>query len=435
VRRRALIVVSSYRPAMLADMQRARALAWQLPALGWDVEILTPAPSEVRPDAIEPDATGFFANDTPVHEVRAWLSPLFRLFTSRTGSWRMALPIFWRGRGLLASGRFDLVYFTTTAFILVACASSWQRRFSVPYVIDFQDPWLLPVDRYRGRGWKARLSAWIDRHLEKKAVRKAAGLIAVSDAYVATLKLRYHKLVLRWLEESRHAVIPFAADERDLIEAAGRGRSVAAAKGAELALHYVGAGPTMQRSFALVCRALARLRSSGDALAGRVRIRLFGTGTPGQHDGKPVLKHLADTAGIGDLVEERPQRVSYRRSLELILESDGLLVLGVDDAGYVPSKLFGYALSGKPLLASLRRDGAAYAMVQSTPSLGRSLWFEQTETMPLDEAASLFGEFLQEMAAGRTFDRRPLLQTHLAPAMAQRHVALFQACVAGGSAS
>ena len=432
MRRRVLVVVSSYRPAMLADMQRARALAWQLPALGWDVEILTPAPGEVRPDAIEPDATGFFTDDTPVHEVRAWLSPLFRLFTSRTGSWRMALPMFWHGRSLLASGRFDLVYFTTTAFVLVACGNTWRRRFGVPYVIDFQDPWLLPADRYRG-SWKARLSAWLDRHMEKTAVRNAAGLIAVSDAYIAALKLRYDKLAPHWLDASRHAVIPFAADERDLIEAAKRGGAAPAAKGDELALHYVGAGPTMQRSFFLVCQALARLRARGDALAGRVRIRLFGTGTPGQHDGKPVLKHLADAAGIGDLVEERPQRVSYRRSLELIRESRGLLVLGVDDAGYVPSKLFSYALSGKPLLAALRRDGAAYAMVRSEPQLGRSLWFDETQAMPLDQAASLVGEFLHEMAAGLMFDRRPFLQANLAPAMAERHVALFQACLKAGA--
>jgi hypothetical protein len=425
-----LIVVSSYRPAMLADMQRARALAWELPTLGWDVEILTPVPSQIRPDAIEPDTDGFFADGTPVHEVRAWLSPLFRLFTSRTGSWRMVLPMFWRGRSLLASGRFDLIYFTTTAFILVACGSSWRRRFGVPYVIDFQDPWLLPVDRYRSGGWKARLSARLDPHLEKTAVRNAAALIAVSDAYIAALTLRYHKLAPHWLDASRHAVIPFAADERDLVVAAGRGASATAAGGDELALHYVGAGPTMRRSFSLICQALARLRSCGDALAGRVRIRLFGTGLPGQDDGKPVLKQLADAAGIGDLVDERPQRVSYRRSLELMLESRGLLILGVDDAGYVPSKLFGCALSGRPLLASLRRDGAAFALFRSEPRLGRSLWFDQAGAMPLDEAAALLGEFLHEMAAGTTFDRRPFLQTHLAPAMALRHVGLFQACLA-----
>jgi hypothetical protein len=428
VRRRVLIVVSSYRPAMLADMQRARALAWELPALGWDVEILTPAPGEVRQDAIEPDADGFFAKDTPVHEVRAWFAPVFRLFTSRSGSWRMALPMFWRGRRLLASGRFDLVYFTTTAFVLATCGSPWRRRFGVPYVLDFQDPWLLPPQRYRGAGWKARLSAWLDPILEKQAVRDAAGLVAVSDAYSATLAQRYSKYRPAWLNPGRCAVIPFAADERDLIEA-GRGLCAGKADGRELALHYVGAGPTMRRSFSLICQALALLRARGCDLASRARIRLFGTGMPGTADDRNVLKDAADAAGIGDVVEERPQRVPYRRALELMLESRALLILGVDDSGYVPSKLFGWALSDKPLLACLRRDGSAYALFQSEPRLGRTLWFDGTATMPLDEAAAIFREFLKDAAAGVTFDRRPFLSAHLAPAMAQRHVALFQACL------
>ena len=40
--RRVLLVTSSYAPTMIADMQRARQLAWQLPEAGWQVEILCP---------------------------------------------------------------------------------------------------------------------------------------------------------------------------------------------------------------------------------------------------------------------------------------------------------------------------------------------------------------------------------------------------------
>ncbi len=39
---RVLIVTSTYAPAMIADMHRARHLAWELPKLGWQVEILAP---------------------------------------------------------------------------------------------------------------------------------------------------------------------------------------------------------------------------------------------------------------------------------------------------------------------------------------------------------------------------------------------------------
>ncbi len=367
-----LLVVSSYRPAMLADMQRARALAWELPALGWGVEILTPAASEVRQDAVEPDADGFFARATPVHEVHAWFPHLFRLMTLGLGAWRMWLPMFWRGRTLLASGRFDLVYFSTTAFNFFFFGPLWRRKFGIPYVLDFQDPWVLPECGPARQGWKARLSALFDPAMEKHAVVNAAGLIAVSQSYIDMLTRRYGKQLPIWLQKGRHAVIPFCAVERDLVEA-GRGLpDCTASQTPELSLHYVGAGPTMRKSFSLLCGALSRLRAGGDDLAERVRIRLFGTGLLGQRDGTALLKEAACEAGVGDLVEERPQRVPYRRALELLLQSQGLLILGVDDSGYMPSKLFGYALSGKPLLASLRKDGPAYALLQADPRLGSS---------------------------------------------------------------
>ena len=39
--RRVLIVTSSYAPTMIADMQRVRQLAWELPKLDWEVEVLS----------------------------------------------------------------------------------------------------------------------------------------------------------------------------------------------------------------------------------------------------------------------------------------------------------------------------------------------------------------------------------------------------------
>jgi len=415
---------------MLADMQRARALAWELPALGWDVEILTPAAVEVRQDAIEPNGDGFFAADTPVHEVHTWFPVLFRLLSLQSGPWRWWLPMFWRGRALLASGRFDLIYFSTTCFNLVTLGRVWKREFGVPYVIDFQDPWALPNYGFPRTGWKARLSARLDPIMEKTAVLNAAGIVAVSDSYIAMLTKQYAARSPICLSDSRRAVIPFCALERDFAEADGECSDTETRRSGELALHYVGAGPMMRKSFSLICQTLSYLRSRGDDLAQRVRIRLFGTGVTGQRTGITPLVAAACEFGIGDLVEEQPERIPYRRALELVLKGDGLLILGVDDAGYVPSKLISYALSGKPLLASLRKDGAAYNQLQASPQLGFSLWFDATGPMPLKDAATIMRHFLKEVADRTRFDRRGMLKGYLGPAMARRHVEIFEACLA-----
>lgn len=194
-------------------------------------------------------------------------------------------------------------------------------------------------------------------------------------------------------------------------------------------LVYVGAGgPVMERSFALFCRALANLRQSEGPTIDRVRVELYGTmlgWNPGER------RHLAEVAqahGVADLVHEDPRRVSYRRSLELLLGSDGALILGVDDAGYIPSKLFTYAYSGKPLLAVVRRDGPAYSAMKSRPhSLGTSLWFEPDREIPADEGAAELLAFISSASRGDYVDRGPTLEPNLARAMAHRHTDLFAA--------
>jgi hypothetical protein len=98
----------------------------------------------------------------------------------------------------------------------------------------------------------------------------------------------------------------------------------------------------------------------------------------------------------------------------LLQESDGALILGMDDAGYMPSKLFTYACSGKPLLAVLQEDGPTFAQFRWDPSLGHALWFGQSGDMPL-AAAAVLERFLGEVFRCQSFDRAIGLEPFLAP--------------------
>jgi hypothetical protein len=150
----------------------------------------------------------------------------------------------------------------------------------------------------------------------------------------------------------------------------------------------------------------------------------------GWQPGQPrFLLDIAAKWGIDDLVAEEPGRVSYRRSLELLLKSDGALIFAVKDPGYMPSKLFNYALSGKPLLATLDRDGPAFAAFQTIPNLGHALWFRQNDEIPHGEAMNILETFLCEVVGRQKFDRSSSIERYTAPAMARRHAELFEACL------
>jgi hypothetical protein len=95
----------------------------------------------------------------------------------------------------------------------------------------------------------------------------------------------------------------------------------------------------------------------------------------------------------------------------------------------MPSKLFSYALSGKPLLATLHREGPAFSMFQSIPDLGHALWIGEKDEMPHEEAMNVLEIFLREVVAQKSFDRGTNITPYLAPAMARRHVELFEACL------
>ena len=431
--KRVLIVVSCFPPVMFADIHRARMLCHELPRLGWEVEVLAPDADYHRPCVLDDNADIFFSERLVAHSVPTWRNGLFRRFGIGGVGWRALWPMHRAGCRLLRSGRFDLVYFSTTNFVLFCLGRIWRRKFGVPYVLDFHDPWHRESYKYITTQHKLKwcLSCLLARHFERFAVADASGIVSVSPKYLDELLPRYANRKYAWLAEERHCVIPFGALEEDF-QAVGRPLKSGARNNVTDLMHvaYVGAGgAVMRESFAAMCRGLAWLRKSEPMLVNRVRFCLYGTSSNGK-DGNPrMLQAVAEAEGVGDLVEESPCRTSYSESLQLARDAQGLLVLGVDDAGYVPSKLFSYALSGKPLLGLFHTSSPALEHFKGNLELGHVIRFGPGRASSVEESAEILKAFFSEVAGGRTWDRRKILQPFLAPAMAEAHAELFERCV------
>jgi glycosyltransferase involved in cell wall biosynthesis len=418
---------------MIADMQRARQLAWELPKLGWEVEVLSPSTEYQPATCVDEDSAAFFSPHSHVHCVAGMWPGMFKIARIGNIGWRALFPLWSAGKRLLRQKHFDLIYISTAQFPLFLLGRIWQRQFGVPYVLDLHDP--VYKEGARHPVWaqpslKHRLSSALAKHLEAHVAKAARGLIAVSPNYIDTLRQRYEAKEPAWLRPGRYDAIPFSALPQDLSEAASGLTLYSERNGPPYRMVYVGVGgPVMARSFTLFSRALSRLRMRSGSLCEGVRVELFGT-TLGWQPGE--ARSLADIAarwGVGDLVREEPGRMSYRRSLELLLQSDGALIFGVEDAGYMPSKLFNYALSGRPLLATLHREGPSFSLFQRISKLGHALWIGQNDDMPLEKATSELETFVHEVVTRQIFDRRTSITPYLAPAMARRHVDLFEACL------
>src|SRR5262249_15948732 len=120
------------------------------------------------------------------------------------------------GKKLLRRESFDAVLFSTTQFAVLNLGPSWLRRFKVPYVLDFQDPWLsdnhetFANSKPPGGSIKYGFSQWLARRWEPQVVRQCAHAICVSPAYPPMFLRRYPDV-----EPSRFTVLPFGFDERD----------------------------------------------------------------------------------------------------------------------------------------------------------------------------------------------------------------------------
>jgi len=432
--RRVLIVTSSYFPTMIADMQRTRHLAWELPNLNWEVEVLSPSTEYQPATCVDEDSAGFFSPHSHAHYVPDIWRDVFRIAGVGSIGWRALLPMWLAGRRLLQQRHFDLIYISTAHFPLFLLGRMWRRRFGVPYVLDLHDP--LYKQDARQPVWaqpslKHGISSVLAKHLESFVAKAAQGLIAVSPNYIDTLRQRHEAQRPAWLRPGCCEAIPFSALPWDLREAAAGLAPHPEKNGPPYRIVYVGVGGSvMASSFTLFIRALSRLRMRSGSLCEGIRVELFGTMLGWQLGQPRGLAEIAAKWGVDDLVREEPGRLSYRRSLETLLQCDGALIFGAEDAGYMPSKLFSYALSGKPLLATLHREGPAFSMFQSIPDLGHTLWIGQdNDDMPIEEAMTVLETFLREVVARRIFDRGIGIAPYLAPAMARRHVELFEACL------
>ena len=199
--RKVLIVSPHFPPVNAADHQRVRMSLPYFEEFGWEPTVLA-----VRPECVEAVADSNLEKTIPHNQRVVCTKALPIRWTRRIGLGGLALrsmSYLWGAGNRLfdnshrLSGRaFDLVFFSTTQFPVMILGPIWRKRFGIPYVTDFQDPWL--DDYYETTGTmppggrlKHGLSRWLARWLEPKVMRHVSEVISVSPAYVETFLSRY----------------------------------------------------------------------------------------------------------------------------------------------------------------------------------------------------------------------------------------------------
>ncbi len=429
--KRVLIVSPHFPPVNAPDCQRVRMSLPYYRKFGWDPVVLAVRPRH-RPDWSDGSLLASLPADVPVHYSDAVPLGFTRWFGIHNIGLR-SLPFLSRdGLALLTRQKFDLVFFSTTQYLVTPLGPTWKRDTGVPYVIDLQDPWRSDYYERPGApsppgGWKyqfARFTAWMG---EERSFRGAAGFISVSHYYFEELRKRYP-----WFSSRLQTVIPFGAPQADFEHIKTHPALVPIPLKPDGCMHWVAVGslgPSFSHALRVLFAGLRRLRDSHPDLVARVRLHFVGTSYAPVKEITATALPIAEAYGVAEFVTELPARVSYLDSLRLMKAASGLLLLGTDDPAYSPSKLYPYYIADRPILA-LAHEGSLLRDLLRRLRCARvvTLLAPGRETQPPAEVAEFFREVLanNNPAHGQPDRDRPWFEKNLlAEVGARRQCALF----------
>ena len=356
IMRTVLIVSPHFAPVNAADMHRTRISVAHFSSFGWNPIVLAVAPQHVEA-VTEPLLTKTLPTEVPVYRVSALPSAITRKIGLGNLGMR-ALPFLCQaGCRIIREHRVDLVYFSTTMFHTLPLGRVWKRKFGVPFVVDMQDPWVNDYHANRPEAPKPPkywAASRMHRILEPWTMQATDGVIAVSADYIDTLKRRYSRL-----NDVPTAVLPFGVAESDFGVLQANPQPNRFFKRQDGYIHgvYVGrGGADMAPALRIIFSALKRGLRERPELYSRVRLHFIGTDYAPADRARKTVEPVAQELGVMEQVEEHPSRIPYFEGLQLLLDSDFLIVPGSDDPQYTASKIFPYILARKPLLCSLQRE-------------------------------------------------------------------------------
>lgn len=352
--RRVLMVSPHFPPDTSAGTHRVRLLAPHLPAWGWDPTVVTAAESGYE-GRLDPDLAALVPEWLRV--VRAPIVPveLTRAIGLGDLGLRAFLGLLKTCHRLLTRERFDALFITIYPTYPAAMGRILKRRHHVPFVLDYQDPWVGAWGSVVGGGkdgvpdFKSRMTRAIALRLEPGVVRAADGITAVSA--------RTYEDVLRRIPGASPracAAIPIGFDDADLahLQAAPRPNRWFDRGDGRVHVCYVGTLlPTGHEVLRAVFGGLARLRDRSPESFARLQLHFLGTSNLRQADAPGRVLPIAREMGVDAVVTEEPARLDYLDALNVQVQAQAILLIGSMEPHYTASKVFPALLAGRPLLA------------------------------------------------------------------------------------
>lgn len=419
------MVSPHFPPDTSAGAHRVRLLAPHLPACGWEPTVVTVDPSGYE-GRLDPDLAHLVPDTLRVVRAHAWRAALTRLVGVGDLGIRALAGLRRACDRLLSAERFHACFITIYP-VYPAMLGPWLKaRHGVPFVLDYQDPWVGAWGRDVGAGrngspdMKSRLSRALAMRLEPHVVRHADAVTAVSARTYEDVLARVpgaHPRVC--------AAIPLGFEERDLEALRAAPRPNVHFDARDGLVHVCSVGTMLPKGTAVlraVLTAVRELRQRSPALYERLRLHFIGTSNQRDVSSPPRVLPLAHELGVQDIVSETPARLDYLDALNVQVTASALLLLGSTEPHYTPSKVFPALLSRRPIVAVYHEASAVVELLRVASA--DACVITCSDASPPDTVVPELLRALEHVASGRpTFVRmssRDALRPWSAQALAGR---------------
>ena len=328
---------------------------------GWRSEVIT-ARSELYSSRNPLDADFIPA---AIKVSRAWACDIKKAagFRGIYPGWLAVPDRFWpwyfaarrAGAKAIRRGAVDAIYSTYPLPTAHLIGLSLRKRFKLPWIADFRDPWATDA----GQG----LRGCIESRLEREVVTVADRVICNTPAMRRNFLLRYPQLPQR-----KFVTITNGYDEKDV-------SGVVPKPSSKFQIFYPGTIDSENRNPRGLFAGIRRALDAGWLRSDDLLVTFLGCGPYAAS--APFLNDLKAFA-LEPYVDLCRERIPYRDALERMAGADVVVVLSenlADDgdanrtrvwtAMQVPAKLYEYLRLGRPLLA-LVGDGAVKEFLEKT---------------------------------------------------------------------
>jgi glycosyltransferase involved in cell wall biosynthesis len=376
--RRLLVVAYHYPPENTSTgVLRTLKFTQYLGNHGWHSHVISVPESLYR--VTDPESAKRIPSHVRVH--RVWAADIAKscsirgvypgalAFPDRYWPWLFAAAR--KGGELVRDKGVDALYSTYPMPTAHLIALWLKRRYGLPWIADFRDPWVensIPLVRRKAEGF-----------LERAVVRNADRVICTTPAMTRFLARRYHDL-----PQEKFVTIPNGYDEADF-------RDLVPTASADFEILYPGTISGSNRNPEPLFRAIRLALDRGWLDRNDLKLTFLGCGPYGLSD---AFQDTLDRYRLREHTELVIKRIPYSAALKRLANASVLVVLSEvlgtgspsevarEWARYtIPAKIYEYLRLGRPTLilgtgdalAELLRDTGAAALLSPTDTEGTAL--------------------------------------------------------------